>query len=182
MVACLLVLTPSKWQGKVVTLARSPFVIGRGARCHLRATSSRLGNRHCAIILRGAKAYLRDLHEAEDTFVDDRPVRGIVQICDGQRLRLGPLVFAVCLNQEAHEEVQPTLVKSEALIEEEAAAVLLAAEEADREWFTEESAAHVKNPGGAGSVLCMGPSDAANRILQKHPDLELPIARLKSEG
>jgi predicted component of type VI protein secretion system len=116
----LLVLSPGKWQGRVIPLLRSPFVIGRSEGCTLRPASPQIGERHCAVLLQEGKAYVQDLGEAGNTFLDDRAIQGTVEVRHGQRLRVGPLLFEVHLPQTANETAPPSLA------DEEAAALLLA--------------------------------------------------------
>src|SRR5262249_28082459 len=87
--------------------------------CTLRPTSRRIGERHCALILENNKLFVEDLHGALDTFVDDVPIQGKVELRNGQRLRVGPLSFEVQLPQDASE----TLPIPSA--DDEAAALLL---------------------------------------------------------
>ena len=94
----LVVLAAGKHQGQVLQVKPLQFLVGRDPGCHLRpATSPLIGQRHCVIRQRDGRAFLRDLVGTNGTLVNDQPVRGEVELCDGDRLRIGPLLFAVCL-------------------------------------------------------------------------------------
>jgi predicted component of type VI protein secretion system len=91
----LIVTTPGKGEGKVVPITLSQFLIGRDPQCHLRPASPIISNRHCALLVKGEKTYLRDFDSTNGTFLNDQPVKGEVEIHNGDRLRLGPLAFQV---------------------------------------------------------------------------------------
>jgi len=99
----LLVLTPGKWQGKVIPIHRWPFLIGRDPACQLRPASSFVSNRHCALHIRQGKAYVRDLGSTNGTFLNDEPVDSDRELEHGDWLRVGPLDFDVTL------EITPTV-------------------------------------------------------------------------
>ena len=89
----LVVQTPGHNQGKVLEIKLSPFVIGRDPQCHLRPASSRIGKRHCAVLQRDNKVFVRDFESINGTFVNDEQVQGEVELHDGDRLRMGRLLF-----------------------------------------------------------------------------------------
>ena len=93
----LVVLAAGKQQGQVLQVKPPQFLVGRDPGCHLRPASHRISNRHCAIQQRDGKVFLRDLVSTGGTFVNDQPVKGEVELHHGDRLRIGPLLFAVCL-------------------------------------------------------------------------------------
>ena len=93
----LVVLAAGKHQGQVLQVKPLQFLVGRDPGCHLRPASHRISNRHCALQQRDGKAFPRDLGSAGGTFVNDRPVQGEVELQHGDRLRIGPLLFAVRL-------------------------------------------------------------------------------------
>ena len=93
----LVVLAAGKQQGQVLQVQPPQFLVGRDPGCHLRPASHRISDRHCAIQQRDGKAFLRDLGSTGGTFVNDRPVEGEVELHHGDRLRVGPLLFAFVL-------------------------------------------------------------------------------------
>jgi predicted component of type VI protein secretion system len=92
----LVVLTSGK-QGRVLEVRPLPFFVGRDPRCHLRPASPLIAARHCALLLRDGKAFVRPLGGAGRTFVNDRPVTAEVELHHDDRLKIGPLLFAVQL-------------------------------------------------------------------------------------
>ena len=56
----LVVLTEGKQRGKVLNITLAQFLIGRDPQCHLRPASPMISKRHCALIQREGKAFIRD--------------------------------------------------------------------------------------------------------------------------
>ncbi len=93
----LVVLTPGPNQGKVLEIKLSQFVIGRDPQCHLRPASPMISKRHCALLQRDGKAFVRDFDSTNGTFVNNSQVKGEVEVNDGDQLKLGPLLFKVAI-------------------------------------------------------------------------------------
>src|SRR5436190_8983449 len=91
----LVVLTPGKQEGKVLPIGLSQFLIGRDPQCHLRPASAAISKRHCAIIQRDGKVFVRDFDSTNGTFVNEAPVKGEVELHNGDQLKVGPLHFGV---------------------------------------------------------------------------------------
>jgi pSer/pThr/pTyr-binding forkhead associated (FHA) protein len=91
----LIVLTEGKSAGKVIPITLSQFVIGRDPQCHLRPASAAISKRHCALLVRNGKVFVRDFDSTNGTFVNDQPVKGEVELHHDDRLRMGPLLFGV---------------------------------------------------------------------------------------
>jgi pSer/pThr/pTyr-binding forkhead associated (FHA) protein len=124
----LIVLTPGKTQGKAISISLSQFLIGRDPHCQLRPASPMISNRHCALLTRGGKVFVRDFESTNGTFVNQERVRGEKGLKHGDHLRLGPLEFRVELVGPLDVD-QPTPLptgKTQAPVgEDEAAAALL---------------------------------------------------------
>jgi pSer/pThr/pTyr-binding forkhead associated (FHA) protein len=99
----LVVLTPGKSEGKVIPITLSQFLIGRDPQCQLRPASQSISKRHCALLVRGGKVFLRDLDSTNGTFVNEQPVKGEVELHHGDKMKLGPLLFGV------HIEAAPSV-------------------------------------------------------------------------
>jgi len=97
----LVVKAAGKQEGKVIPIALSQFVVGRDPQCHLRPASPMISKRHCALLQRDGKAYVRDFGSTNGTFVNDQPVKDEQELHDGESLKIGPLLFTVRLTQEA---------------------------------------------------------------------------------
>src|SRR5204862_6676264 len=91
------VLTPGKGQGKVIPIKLSQFLIGRDPQCHLRPASALISKRHCALIIKGEKVFLRDFDSTNGCFVNDEQVKGERELRQEDRLKIGPLAFIVKL-------------------------------------------------------------------------------------
>jgi predicted component of type VI protein secretion system len=91
----LVVLTPGKSEGKVIPITLSQFVIGRDPQCHLRPASALISKRHCALLVRDGKVFLRDFDSTNGTFINDDPVKGEVEVKHDDRLKVGPLLFGI---------------------------------------------------------------------------------------
>ena len=97
----LVVMTPGKQEGKQLEVKLTQFVIGRDPQCHLRPASPMISKRHCAVIQRDGKAFLRDFGSTNGTFVNDQPVTGEVELKNEDRLKVGPLLFIVKMEASA---------------------------------------------------------------------------------
>jgi pSer/pThr/pTyr-binding forkhead associated (FHA) protein len=82
-------------QGKVLEIKLSQFVVGRDPQCHLRPASPMISKRHCAVLQREGKAFVRDFDSTNGTFVNNEPVKGEVELHHGDQLKMGPLTFEV---------------------------------------------------------------------------------------
>jgi len=129
------VLTPGKGEGKVIPITLAQFVIGRDPQCQLRPASAVISKRHCALLIRGEKAFVRDFESTNGTFVNDEPVKGERELSHGDRLKAGPLLFGVRLETSLAVS-KPTPAPASkpsagALDDESAAAMLLALQDDD---------------------------------------------------
>jgi len=97
----LLVLTPGKMQGKTLDITASQFIIGRDPQCHLRPASPLISKRHCAILQREGKVFIRDFESTNGTLVNDEPIEGERELHNDDQLKIGPLLFAVRLEVAA---------------------------------------------------------------------------------
>jgi predicted component of type VI protein secretion system len=88
-------MTPGKQEGKTLEVRLTQFVIGRDPQCHLRPASPMISKRHCALVQRDGKAFLRDFGSTNGTFLNDEQVTGEVELKDDDRLKVGPLLFTV---------------------------------------------------------------------------------------
>ena len=93
----LVVITPGKMEGKAIPITLSQFLIGRDPQCHLRPASALISKRHCAVLVRDERAFVRDFGSTNGTFVNDQPVKGEQELRDGDRFKVGPLDFRVAL-------------------------------------------------------------------------------------
>jgi len=60
-----------------------------------------ISKRHCAILQREAKAFIRDFGSTNGTFVNNEPIKGEIELRNGDQLKIGPLLFEVRLEVSA---------------------------------------------------------------------------------
>src|SRR5438874_6243263 len=117
-----------KSAGKLIPITVPQFVIGRDPQCHLRPASPIISKRHCALVLRDGKAFIKDFESTNGTLVNDQRIDGEHELKDTDKLKIGPLEFVVKL-----EITQPTPVNKPTPVpaaksddDDEVAAMLLA--------------------------------------------------------
>jgi predicted component of type VI protein secretion system len=97
----LVVMGTGKQEGKILPIPLAQFHIGRDPQCHLRPASPNISKRHCSLLQRDGKAFVIDYDSTNGTFVNDAPVKGEVELKDGDQLKVGPLAFVVKVEQSA---------------------------------------------------------------------------------
>jgi pSer/pThr/pTyr-binding forkhead associated (FHA) protein len=95
------VLTEGKQKGKLLPITLSQFLIGRDAQCHLRPASPLISKRHCAVLQREGKVYVRDFDSTNGTFVNELPVKGEVELKHNDHLKIGPIAFSVLVEADS---------------------------------------------------------------------------------
>src|SRR5262249_22950112 len=127
----LVVMTPGKLEGKAIPITRLQFVIGRDPHCHLRPASPVVSKRHCALVSRGEQAFVHDFHSTNGTFLNDQPVKGELELHNGDVLKVGPITFAVSLEATPIDKLTPPrpMKKPSPSEEDDIAAMLLAMQE-----------------------------------------------------
>lgn len=110
-----LVVTSGKPEGKEIPIRLSQFVIGRDPECHLRPASPLISKRHCALIVRDEKVYLRDFNSTNGTIVNKQPLRGEIELKNGDEFAVGPLTFSVKLQPGAMDTPTPLPATTSAL-------------------------------------------------------------------
>lgn len=93
----LLVMTPGKQQGKALEIKTPQFLIGRDPQCQLRPSSPLISKRHCAILQRDGKVFLRDFDSTNGSFVNNEPIKGERELHHDDQLKIGPIELVVRL-------------------------------------------------------------------------------------
>ncbi len=106
-----LIVGQGKLLGKEIPITLSPFLIGRDPQCHLRPASPLVSKRHCALLLREGKAYLRDFDSTNGTHVNNKPVKGELELHNGDELKIGPVAFSVKLEATQVAEAKEPMPK-----------------------------------------------------------------------
>jgi pSer/pThr/pTyr-binding forkhead associated (FHA) protein len=123
----LVVQTEGVNKGKAVDISGLRFLIGRDHGCDLRPSSPLISKRHCALIKRDAKAYLQDFDSTNGTLLNDRSVKGEIEIKDGDVVKIGPLTFVVKIDATVPVD-KPTPVPASKVPVPEVAAVAVGAD------------------------------------------------------
>ena len=97
----LLVLTSGKQEGKLLEIKLPQFIIGRDPQCNLRPASPMISKRHCAVIVRDNKAFIRDFGSTNGTYLNDQRVEGEAELKNDDQLKVGPIHFSVRLEASA---------------------------------------------------------------------------------
>jgi len=126
----LVMMNPGPEQGKVVSIERFPFLVGRDPNCHLRPVSGKVSKRHCALCIQHDRVLISDLGSTNGTFLNDMPVHSETTVQTGDRLRIGPLMFDVMIElPQAPPTPVPFRIEEQAATgdwtEDDAAEVLL---------------------------------------------------------
>ncbi len=101
------VLTEGKQKGKVLPITLPQFLVGRDPQCHLRPASPLISKRHCAVLQRDGKVFVRDFDSTNGTFVNELPVKGEVELKNKDRLKIGPIAFIVQIDAAAVDRPPP---------------------------------------------------------------------------
>src|SRR5437762_7843490 len=103
----LLVMTAGKQEGKLLEIKLPQFLIGRDPQCQLRPASPLISKRHCALIQRDGKAFVRDFGSTNGTYVNDERVEGERELHNDDQLKVGPIHLTVRLEQGAPATPKP---------------------------------------------------------------------------
>ena len=91
----LLVMTAGKQEGKLLEIKLPQFLIGRDPQCPLRPASPMISKRHCAVIVRDKKPFIRDFGSTNGTYLNDQRVEGEAELKNDDELKVGPIHFKV---------------------------------------------------------------------------------------
>jgi pSer/pThr/pTyr-binding forkhead associated (FHA) protein len=120
----LVVITAGKMQGKSISVTVPEFVIGRDPECHLRPASPLISKKHCAFLLQGNQARVRDFGSTNGTLVNNEPVSGEQQIKNGDVIKVGPIEFRAEIEAAAPPARRTPPARSAPSDAEDAAAAL----------------------------------------------------------
>src|SRR5882672_11106225 len=93
----LMVLSAGSAAGKLLPVNVAQFIIGRDSGCNMRPASAMISKRHCAVLVKNGKVFLRDFDSTNGTFVNDEAIHGEVPLKDGDVLKVGPLSFKLVI-------------------------------------------------------------------------------------
>lgn len=121
----LVVLHSGRAPDKPIPINISEFLIGRAPECHLRPASSVISKRHCGLIRRDGKFYLRDFGSTNGTFLNDKRITGEVELHHDDCVKVGPLTFRVQLVDESAKQKTGGKKKAGRSLDEDAIAEML---------------------------------------------------------
>ena len=93
-------------KGRVIPVSLPQFIIGRDSKCHLRPASQTISKRHCELLTRDDRWFVRDLSSTNGTFVNEDQVTGEHELRDGDLLKVGPLDFGVRIEVQAEKPTE----------------------------------------------------------------------------
>ncbi len=127
----LMVLSAGKAAGKALPINAAQFIIGRDPQCNLRPASAMISKRHCAVLVKGDQASVRDFDSTNGTFVNDVQIKGEVPLNNGDLLRVGPLSFKVVIEglPAPSKPTPPPKPKGAESADEDAAAAFLSVDD-----------------------------------------------------
>lgn len=102
-----LVVADGVHQGKVIPITVPEFLIGRDPECQLRPASPQMSKKHCAVLVRKGKVFVRDFGSTNGTFINDEQVAGEIEVKNGDLFKAGPLVFHVKIELSAAKLATP---------------------------------------------------------------------------
>jgi predicted component of type VI protein secretion system len=173
----LIVLTAGSSQGKKIPVNRTPFLIGRDPKCHLRPSSPMVSSQHCSIQVKQRKLYVSDLGSTNGTFLNEARVDKEVEMHHADRLRIGPLILGVSVETgtpvDQPTPLPPSRAKVDVVDDEAVAAVLLSALDEDTPSAPGATLQSDKIPGGTTEIQPLPPEGT---VEMKMPEAGKPEA------
>jgi predicted component of type VI protein secretion system len=96
-----LIVVSGKPEGKVIPLITPVFRIGRDETCHLRPNSVEVSRQHTEITISETAVLVKDLGSRNGTLVNGAVINGTHRLKSGELLKVGPLTFAVSIQETA---------------------------------------------------------------------------------
>jgi len=83
--------------GREVLLTRPETLIGRDPKCPIHLRDAEISREHCVLLADADKIIVRDFGSANGTFINQRRLRGELELANGDILQVGKHVFSVTL-------------------------------------------------------------------------------------
>src|SRR5438132_4805830 len=189
----LVVLTAGKSQGKKIPIDRTPFIIGRDPKCHLRPASPMVSGQHCMIQVRQGKIYVSDRGSTNGTFVNEVRLQAECALHHDDHLRVGPLAFGVSLEYSTPVDqptpLPPSRARVEVVDDEAVAAALFAAQDDDMPAQVNATLDSQPIPTGTTILQTLAPdqpptnganSETDKPAPEKAPPAKVPVANTAS--
>lgn len=88
--------------GKQIPIKGKKFLIGREEDCHLRPNSDMVSRHHCVFTVDEYSVRLRDFGSTNGTLVNDKRIKGEVQLSHGDKIQVGKLDFEIVISHSAN--------------------------------------------------------------------------------
>lgn len=100
-----LVVAAGAHQGKSIPIVGGQFLIGRDPECQLRPASQAISKKHCGVLIRDGKVYVRDYGSTNGTLVNDTLLQDEeLVVTNNDSLKIGPLDFTLRIEATAAVE------------------------------------------------------------------------------
>lgn len=100
--------------GKRFALDFTPVRIGRGSENHIALDSDAVSRRHAHLEQRGEVWWAVDNGSTNGTFVNDEPIRHEASLANGDRIKVGPMIFKYLsgtdVEAQYHEEIYRMMI------------------------------------------------------------------------
>lgn len=120
-----LVVSVGNSAGTAIPINGPQFVIGRDPQCQLRPASPLISKRHCAVLVREGKAFIKDFESTNGTLVNEERVVGERELRNEDKLKVGPLEFSVRIETPTPVDRPTPPPKAKSSDDEDIAAMLL---------------------------------------------------------
>jgi pSer/pThr/pTyr-binding forkhead associated (FHA) protein len=99
---------------RVFKLPSEEAIIGRGKGSAVRIPSSGVSRKHCRISELAGQITIEDLESTNGTLLNGEAIRGVQLLQPGDRIRVGPVIFLVEVDESADFEPVEVISESEA--------------------------------------------------------------------
>jgi pSer/pThr/pTyr-binding forkhead associated (FHA) protein len=107
-----LVVADGLHQGKEIPINGPQFLIGRDPQCNLRPASPMISRKHCALLIRGGKVFLKDFGSTNGVLVNDQRIEGELEIKNQDRIGIDSLNFLVRIENAKPPPAKPKATTS----------------------------------------------------------------------
>ena len=83
------------YSGRVLTIDKSGFLVGRADECDLRLKSHNVSRHHCRILFENSQVIVEDLGSSNGTYVNGTRIEGRHLVREGDQITIQPLQFEV---------------------------------------------------------------------------------------
>jgi pSer/pThr/pTyr-binding forkhead associated (FHA) protein len=96
-------------KGQMVKVPGPKFFVGRAEDCHLRPGSDLVSRHHCVLMIEENLVIVRDFGSKNGTYVNGERLSGETELKHGDRLKIGPLEFEMCIQHSLAGAMRPAV-------------------------------------------------------------------------